>query len=225
MPVKKTIKIKRDKILCMFSGDLNSLGALYVLLKDPNFENKQIHVHQARVKDHKNPGLVEKLACEKILNYFKSNTYREFQVTECQHDISFLNQHQVEKSTYSGFMAANMVINDVSISAIAVGLNTEETKNVSIVKKLNKGRSLFQTMLPEELRYSTNYIFPVAHLSKLKIWQMLPSELKNLVWVCERPIYKDQRVYSCQQCGPCVDLDKVKKADAQSAWAHPLGLG
>lgn len=225
MPEKQTITIKRDKVLCLFSGGLDSLGALYLLLKDPAFQNKQIHVHHLVLKNRDDRGIVEKMVCDKIITYFKSNGYKDFHFSECFHDISFMNRHLVEKATLSGFMAANSVLNDISIGSVVMGLNADKARDVENTKKFNKARSLFQTMLPNELKYSTNFIFPTGRLSKLEIWQMLPPELRNMAWFCKKPIYQEKKILTCHKCSSCQDLQRLKRASSQTAWAHPLGMG
>lgn len=225
MSEKKTIKIKRNKILCMFSGGLDSLGALYLLLKDPAYQDKQIHVHHLVLKNLENRYIAEKASCEKIVNYFKSNSYRSFTMTESQHDMSFLKKYFVYDSVMYGFMAANMVLNDLSISQIAIGSNFDDKNNRGSIERANKGRSLFQTMLPEKVRYITNYLYPVAHLSKYQIWQMLPEELRKMAWSCRQPVYLENKISPCKKCRTCLEMKQIIKADSQSAWAHPLGLG
>lgn len=225
MPENKTITIKRDKILCLLSGGLESLGALFVVLKDPAFQNRKIHVHHVGLKTKQNEGLVEKVSCERIVSYLKSDGYKGLECSESLHDVSFLDRHQVEPSLIAGFMAANLVINDLSISAVVFGSSLDSAQHVAGVKKLNQTRSLFQSMLMEDLRYSTGFITPTAHMSKLQIWKMLPLELRKLTWVCEQPVYKKKQVFMCQKCQSCVDFQKLIKAEAQSEWAHPLGLG
>ena len=52
----------------------------------------------------------------------------------------------------------------------------------------------------------SEYIFPVAQLTKRELWALLPPELRAHTWSCRRPIYEGQRAIACGRCISCKAL-------------------
>jgi len=218
----KNHSVVKAKILCMFSGGLDSLGALYRLLTAPEYRDKKIHVHHLILKNIENRALAEQAACKNILNYFRANDYPEFEYTESLHDVSFLRHYFIYDSVMYGFIGANMMINDKSIVAMAIGSNGDDRKDLSTILRANKGRDVYHALLPDQMRYQRPYIYPVVHMSKKQIWDMLPKDLRKLAWSCRKPVYENNRVLACGKCKTCHEVKKLMLAERQAQQNHSL---
>jgi 7-cyano-7-deazaguanine synthase in queuosine biosynthesis len=203
---------KKEKVLCMLSGGLDSLAVLYLLLTRPEYEDKEIHVHHLILKNIEQRALAEKAACQRILTYFREHSFKDFGYSESFHDTTFLKKYFIFDTVMYYFIAANMVINDSSIRQVAVGFIKEEFDNKEALNRLNKGRNVFYECLPEETKFQRELIFPLRNYFKKDVWKLLPADLRTLAWSCRRPIYKDNKVYACEKCKTCKAMVELQKA-------------
>lgn len=202
---------KKEKILCMFSGGLDSLGAVYVLLKDKQYQDYDIHIHHLILRNIEFRGLAEMVATHKVIEYLKSHDFRPFEYTESQHDYRFMQNYFIYDTVWYAFMAANMMINDPALTSLAVG-RTKDDQACGLDTKLRAytGHDVFHATLPLQIRYERPYIFPVVQYSKKEIWIMLPEALRKLSWSCRRPVYKDNQPFECGKCTPCKELLEIR---------------
>lgn len=202
----------KDKILCMFSGGLDSLAVLYLLLTRPEYRDFDIHVHHLVLKNIEARALAEKAACQKIMEYFKNHQYKAFSYSESFHDTSCLKKYFIYDTVMYCFMAAQMLINDPWISKVAIGFQEKELKEKGSVHRLNKGRDVFYELLPDEIKFQKEIIFPLRNHEKQDIWNLLPKDLRGLAWSCRRPVYKDNVAYACQKCKTCIAIAELQKS-------------
>lgn len=199
----------QKKILCMYSGGLDSLGALYMLLTDLAYADVGLHVHHMHLKNIENRALAEHLAVRATLGYFRQNNFKSFLYTESSHDYSFMRQYFVFDTYWYAFMAGHILTADKSILQVAVGRTKTDVESPSSMQHANRGREIFQATLPLELRFVRSYIYPVAHLTKQEIWRMLPPDLRNLSWSCRKPIFKEGKPEACGQCPTCKEMQEI----------------
>lgn len=198
----------------MLSGGLDSLAVLYLLLTEPEYRDKQIHVHHMVLKNVERRALAEKAACERILDYLKTHQFKNFEYTESFHDTTCLQKYFIFDTVMYYFMAGNMVINDSAISQIAVGFIKEEFEDAEAMHRLNLGRNVFYELLPADRQFQCELLFPLKNHSKKDVWNLLPEDLRKLAWSCRRPIYKDEVAYACQQCKTCKVLAELKNSSS-----------
>lgn len=215
---------RKEKILCMFSGGLDSLGVLYLLLTRPEYRDVNIHVHHMYLNNVENRTEAEKIACENIFRYFRENKYRKFEYTESSHDMSFMRKYFIYDSVMYGFVGANMMINDLDLKTMAIGSNKDDRQNQGSIVRASKGKDTFYSILPSEIKYHRSYIYPVVNLTKQQIWNMLPGDLRELAWSCRRPIYDNGKPRTCQSCRACLEMNKIKWGDYQKNWNHRIGV-
>lgn len=180
------------KILCLYSGGIDSAGALWKLIHDPNYVNYEILVHHVHIINITRRFNAEKISVEKTIPIFKKYTNRRLYLSSTIMDFSFLgNKIPVDADVY-GFVAANLVNIDKSVELIAIG-RTLDDKN-------SGGSSLFQLVdCIERALYLCNYsrdshlnvkcITPVVDMTKAQIWASLPEELRVETWSCRTPKY------------------------------------
>jgi tRNA(Ile)-lysidine synthase TilS/MesJ len=63
--------VNKPIILCMFSGGVDSTGALFRLLTHRDYRSFSIHVHHIHLLNIERRALAEKQACQGILQVFK----------------------------------------------------------------------------------------------------------------------------------------------------------
>ena len=203
---------KKETILCMLSGGLDSLGMLYLLLTDKRYQTYHIHVHHMVLKNIENRALAEKLACQNIVEYLRSRKYRDFQYTESLFEYGFMQNFFMFDSSIYGFMGANMMINDPAIVMMSSGRSKDDIDNdEGDYRRINQGLDVYHAVLPEQIKYQRPYLLPVAHLTRRQIWDMLPSDLRELSWSCRTPVYEEELVRECGKCETCIIMKNVRK--------------
>jgi len=197
----------------MYSGGLDSVGNLHRLLSDEEFKDDRVHVHHLSLKNKENRAPAEYQAVKKTLDYFVSHEgYRPFEFTHSSHDYSFMKNYIVFDTFWYAFMAANIMTANPRIKQVAVGRTRSDVESANSMTHAHRGHEIFHATLPLEIRYERNYIYPVAHLSKQEIWDMLPSELRELSWSCRKPVYKENTPHPCGVCKTCKAVKALKNA-------------
>ncbi|MFP4445451.1 MAG: hypothetical protein ACLFPD_04300 [Desulfosudaceae bacterium] len=203
---------KKNKILCMCSGGLASLGALYRLLTEEAYAGFDLHVHHINLRNIENRMQAERRAVQKTLSYFREGGFRHLFFTESFHDCSFMRQFQIPEPYWYGFMAAHIITADSSILYVATGRNRSDREGEAAARKsitARRGLEIFHATLPLELRFERHYIYPVADLTKKAIWALLPEELRNMVWTCDRPVTRGEEILPCGQCAQCAAFQEI----------------
>lgn len=202
---------KKETILCMFSGGLDSLGMLYLLLTDERYSSYKLHVHHMVLKNIENRALAEKVACQRIVEFFRARQFKAFEYSESLFDYGFMQKYFMFDSTLYGFMGANMMINDPTIVMLASGRSKDDIKaDQGDYSRINQGLDVYHAVLPEPIKYQRPYILPVAHLNRQEIWDLLPENLRVLAWSCRRPVYENEQAKECGECDSCKSMKKVR---------------
>ncbi|MFZ5564846.1 MAG: hypothetical protein ACOZBW_12415 [Thermodesulfobacteriota bacterium] len=202
---------QEKKILCMYSGGLDSLGALYRLLTAQEYADFGLHVHHMHLKNVENRALAENKAIQATLKFFRENGYRNFLYTESGHDYSFMRRYFTFDTYWYAFMAANIMTADHAIVHVAVGRTKSDMESASSRMNANRGHEIFHATLPLDLRFERSYIFPVAHLTKQEVWNMLPPALRDLSWSCRKPVFTDGQPAPCGKCPTCEEMKKIRE--------------
>ncbi|ABW67942.1 hypothetical protein [Desulfosudis oleivorans] len=203
--------VQEKKILCMYSGGLDSLGVLYRLLTEPEYADFGLHVHHMHLKNVENRALAESKAIQATFRYFREKGYRNFLYTESGHDYSFMRRYFTFDTYWYAFMAANIITADSSIMHVAVGRTKSDMESAGSRMNANRGHEIFHATLPLELRFDRSYIYPVAHLTKQAVWNMLPADLRELSWSCRKPVISDKEPRPCGKCPTCQEMEKIRQ--------------
>jgi hypothetical protein len=198
-------------ILCMFSGGLDSLGTLYILLTDPQYAQYDIHAHHMVLRNLENRALAEQAACANIQAYFREKGYRDFKLTESTHEYHFLQNYYIWDVTLVGLLAGAIMRDDPSLTRLAGGRTKDDLEpDPGAYQRMNLGQRLFHTMLPLEIRYQRPYLHPVAHLTHEEIYRMLPADLRDLAWSCRTPRYTGTTIDECGECDACTRMKQIR---------------
>jgi 7-cyano-7-deazaguanine synthase in queuosine biosynthesis len=199
--------------LLMFSGGLDSTGALWSLLKNTKYN---LHIHHLHLINKENRAAVEKQAVINILSYI-SKGHANIKYSESYHQYptySYLNKMNDGLAIHENFMFDSDIYNFIAgnicmclpnIKRVAIG-RTLSDDNPVIRERATRGNELLKLFAPD-----VEKIYPVEHLSKAEIYNMLPEDLRNLTWSCRTPIFLDKNtVEECGECATCLDIKKIK---------------
>ncbi len=199
------------KILCMYSGGLDSIGCLHALLTDDAYAGFGVHVHHMHLVNVEARALAEKRAARASIEEFRSLGARRFTYTESGHNYSFLQRRFIWDMDISAFMAANIAIADPTIVQVAMGRTGTDVDGggSDFQRRMQRAQRVFDAVWSLEDRQRPVYIFPVVAHSKAEIWRRLPASLRELAWSCRRPRYEGDTPVACGKCRTCRDIARM----------------
>jgi tRNA(Ile)-lysidine synthase TilS/MesJ len=188
----------KPTILLMFSGGLDSLGALYVLLTDPKYEDYHIHCHHLHVMDGNNRIQVEAKAVAHCYYYFKTHSYRHFTYTDSVFESPDLGNIILPARYMIYIIAGHFCEHYPLVKYVAIGdTKTDDLKNIP---DYNRAYVIFNL-------FASNRICPVIDLLKEEVWEMLPADLRILSWSCRKPVFVNGIAQKCGKCPTCRELE------------------
>ena len=199
--------------LLMFSGGLDSTGALWQLLQ--NKEN-QIHIHHLHLINKEKRAKAEHISVKNIISYISkdykvkySESYHEYPyysyLSMINNNAMALNQNFMFDSDIYNFIAGTICLSLPKIKTIAIG-RTKSDSSLDVEQRAIRGNKLLEL-------FTTNIkkVYPVGHLTKHEIYDMLPKELRDMTWSCRIPIYIDENtIKECGKCKTCLELNMIK---------------
>jgi 7-cyano-7-deazaguanine synthase in queuosine biosynthesis len=202
-----------SNILLMFSGGLDYTGALWNLLQD---KNNRLHLHHLHLVNPTKRAAAEQFAINNILSYV-SKISSNIKYSESYHEYSYysylsqvvgtdtiiLNKNLISDSDMYNFIAGTICWCLPHIKKVAIG-RTQSDDNIEVRERATRGNELLKLFAP-----TVEKIYPVGHLTKLEIYNMLPEELRNMTWSCRTPVYTDNTIHECGQCKTCLELKEI----------------
>ena len=183
--------------LLMFSGGLDSTGAFWQLMQD----KQNIHVHHMNLKNVEQRSIAESKSTADIVNYMKN--IGSFTYSESIHEYPSYKGNFMWDGDIASFMAGSICTSMSSIKKVAFGRTATDDANASTHVRVERANKIFSAMC------QAVKIYPVQHLTKLEIYEMLPNELRELTWSCRTPIYKDDKILPCKHCITCYSMSKI----------------
>jgi 7-cyano-7-deazaguanine synthase in queuosine biosynthesis len=209
------IELDDSNTLLMLSGGLDSTGALWQLLQ--NSEHK-VHIHHLYLLNKQKRAEVEQRSVKNILSYisksykFKySESYHEYPFYSYIHNINTeteevkVTQNFIPDSDIYNFIAGTICLSLPTIKKIAVG-RTKSDSGSDMEDRIIRANKMLELFAP-----NVQKIYPVGHLTKNEIYNMLPEELRNMTWSCRNPINIDENnSKECGKCKTCLELNQIK---------------
>jgi len=187
-----------SNILLMFSGGLDSTGALWKLLQD---ESNKIHLHHLRLVNKENRTKAEDIAVQNIIEYI--NQIRSVNYSQSYHEYPSYNNAFIWDSDLYNFIAGTICMSLKNIKSVAIGRTKSDT---GIEERANRGTKIFKLLAP-----NVEKIYPVGEMTKIEIHNMLPKELRDMTWSCRTPIYMDENmIKECGKCKACRELISIQ---------------
>lgn len=217
--------MKKRKILSMFSGGVDSVGALYRLLTDDEYKDFDIYVHHMHLFNRENRAMAERQAVIKLLEEFRGKEYRPFGFSESVHRYEFMRRSMIWDMDMSAFMAGNICAVDSSIRHVAMGRTKTDvdTSGANFAARMERAQKVFKSVLSLN-KSDADYIFPVVDMTKTEVWEMLPEPLRRAAWYCRTPVYDGKKAYPCGRCITCKDMRAVYKAIGEEPPELPKGV-
>lgn len=197
----RTIQFKSNTILCMFSGGYDSTAMLHKLLNDVEYSAFNIHAHHINIINKENRNTAESIASNSIFDYYKS-AGKVFDVSYSTIQIPGTSNRFLMDSHITLFTAGALAAASPNIVNVAIGIN----KTDDIVG--HDGRSQISRKIYDALT-TTPRIYPVRHLIKQEIIDILPAELRSMVWYCRTPQYVNAMRITCNTCNTCKMIQKL----------------
>jgi len=196
-------------ILAMYSGGLDSLGMIYQLLTDEKYVNYFIHIHHIHIKNVENRDRAEAKITEQALRelsrmgleygYSQSEIASPVFVDDDGSATFLFDTDTV--SFFAGFACSV----DPNIAHVAIGMNSADTLigSHSLVDRRRRADDILAAFT------SATKIYPVNHLSKREIFDMLPLSLRDKFWSCRTPVYYGDIFSECGTCETCLQLKEA----------------
>lgn len=186
---------KQSTILAMYSGGLDSLGMVYKLLSDNEYN---IHIHHVHNRNVENRHHAEAIAVNIALAELRLLGFK-FQYSESEISSQSYGRNYMFDSDSINFFAGYITSVNPDISHIAMGMNKNDS-NHSLEERRKRADKILEAFTP------VKKIYPVLEMSKREIYNSLPNSLRDKFWSCRRPIYKDKIILPCGKCKTCIQL-------------------
>jgi len=201
----------------MYSGGLDSAGALWQIIHDPLYARHEILIHHVHLVNATRRYIAEKQAVDKTIPLFRKHTQRKLYFSSTIMDFGFMSPRVPIDADVYGFIAANLANIDLSIENIAIG-RTLDDKNSGGSPLVQIADCVERALRLNHSRHNSSQakcITPVVNLTKQQIWKMLPEEIRDSAWSCRTPRYissQDGNVTAtpCLTCHACEARFKLK---------------
>ena len=182
----------------MYSGGLDSLGTVYKLLTDPEYQDYQIHihhVHQHNVEDrHRAEAITVEMALKELERLGYSFVYSESQIASQPYN----GQYMYDTDSINFFAGYICSVNP-DIKLVALGMQADDA-NHSLEERRVRANAILSAFT------SVKKIYPVLDMTKREIYDSLPDTLKNMFWSCRTPVYSKESIQPCGKCKTCLQL-------------------
>ena len=189
---------QRPTILAMFSGGLDSLGMVYKLLTEEQYQEYDIHIHHVHNRNVENRHRAEAIAVNIALKELKKLGFK-FAYSESEIATVAFGRHFLYDTDTMNFFAGYIASVNPDIKKIAIGMQSTDT-NETLSERRTRAAKILSAFTDAEK------IYPVMEMSKREIYDMLPDSLKNVFWSCRRPVYKEKQIIPCGVCETCAKL-------------------
>ena len=196
------------KTVVLWSGGIDSTGALYKILKDYPDEVFAHHIH---FKNIENRWEVEKESVDKMIPWLRKNV-RDFDYSESTIEIGLENVGwDIQIAMYIG----GLVVKDKFCNKLVTGIELEDHEEYPTVRSYGREVSFLLAVIATLQHPQQNQAFPyiwqiMANSSKKEIWDSLPEFLKENTWSCRTPKQSDGKWIECEVCKTCISLKKLR---------------
>jgi 7-cyano-7-deazaguanine synthase in queuosine biosynthesis len=214
---RNALKDMQKGFLCMFSGGLDSTALLHSLLTNPEYQRFTVFVHHIHFINREQRAEAEKQSVRNIINYYKDrDDVREFDYKESVFDTSSMDQSWSPRFSYdmdvTCFLAAQICLAKPTIKYVGIAVPKDDfvEGNEGTLARIKHAPDVFNAGL---YSYPNNVprpqiIYPTQSLMKKELWASLPQEVREMIWCCRTPVWKDGKPKPCGRCHTCVQMKK-----------------
>lgn len=193
-----------DKILAMYSGGLDSVYMLHLLLTDAQYSQYDIHVHHVNIHSHENRAKAESIAVEKTLKWFRENGYREF--TDGTSEFTAIRGTSVMDVTITSDAAIDEIAKDPQIKLVAFGPTLDD---IIEYNHPNHRKDYIQVAIEKfetAAAGTVTKLRPLKDIPKVDVRKALPEGLADKFWSCRTPKYVNELPQPCGKCKTCAQF-------------------
>ncbi len=209
--------MKKDTILCMFSGGIDSTGALWKLLNDKEYFEFNIHVHHVNLINKENRAKAEYNASFAIIKEMSDLGVRPFGFSSSVLDTSFLVKPIFNRFLFdaesNAYISASICLCNTSIRRVVVGYIEDDCVDdkgrfrFGTTERMKTVENIFNATLsayPVDKYELPFYDYILLDHNKQQVWNGLPESIRKLTHTCRHPQYGvDDRVITCNKCHGC----------------------
>lgn len=191
--------MQRPTTLIMFSGGLDSTGVFWRLV---NEDNKELHVHHLYLVNRENRARAENRAVEDIVKHMKK--IRDFGFSESYHEYPCYNGNFMWDSDIFSFVAGSICLSMKTVKEVAVGMTLSDMRG-GLSRRVERANRIF-----EAFDTGAKKVYPLMNMTKKQVWDMVPSELRDMSWSCRTPLYEGDDIKRCGRCKTCMELSLIR---------------
>ena len=204
----------------MLSGGVDSVGALYRVLKETN---NSVVAHHVNFINSEKRYEAESIACSSIVSYLKKNV-RDFEYNESTF-IFPMKRHigwDIITAMYIGGLVTKNYYKDDNIIELCIGDTKDDFGAYKWKSPIAQSIGLLSALEdPRKVRQNVPKIIqPVVDMTKEEIINYIPSDLFSLTWSCRVPqrIEMDTTTTftTCGHCITCIDLKNINKYEEKT---------
>jgi 7-cyano-7-deazaguanine synthase in queuosine biosynthesis len=190
--------MEQSTILAMYSGGLDSLGMVYLLLTDPAYKDYDVHIHHVHNKNVERRWRAEARAVEQATSELRRLRFK-FAYSESEIGTQPFGRKFLYDTDTMNFFAGYVCSVNPNIKKVAMGMQANDANQALEDRRIRAGKILSAFTDAEK-------IYPVLDMTKREIYDMLPETLRDLFWSCRRPVYSEKNIAPCEKCDTCVKL-------------------
>lgn len=190
--------MEQSTILAMYSGGLDSLGMVYLLLTDPAYKDYDLHIHHVHNKNVERRWRAEARVVEQATAELRRLGFT-FAYSESEIGTPPFGRKFLFDTDTMNFFAGYVCSVNLNIKKVAMGMQANDANQALEERRVRAGKILSAFTDAEK-------IFPVMTMTKREIYDMLPESLRDLFWSCRRPVYTEKNIAPCERCDTCVTL-------------------
>ncbi len=207
----------KDKTVVLWSGGVDSTGALYKILKDYDDDVVAHHIHFI---NNQNRWRAEKKSVDKMIPWLRKNV-RDFEYSESaiEMDLNFIGWDIMHAMYIGGIVIESekrkdWKCKDIERYKLVLGDNAEDFNSYQWKTPIAQLLAIITSLKHPQKSQDIPYLWQImAKTSKEDIWDLLPDFLKENIWGCRTPESDAGKWVECGKCVTCKDLKKVRMKD------------
>jgi 7-cyano-7-deazaguanine synthase in queuosine biosynthesis len=190
--------MEQQIILAMYSGGLDSLGMVYKLLSDSEYQDYAIHIHHVHNRNVEHRDRAEAIVVPMVLKELERLGY-SFVYSESEISSQPYNGKFMYDSDSINFFAGYICSVNPDIVKVAMGMQAND-HNLALEERRKRADKILSAFT------NVGKIYPVLEMTKREIYDSLPETLRNMFWSCRKPVYTEKSISPCRTCDTCVKL-------------------
>lgn len=203
----------KPRLFCLYSGGLKSAGYLWQILSNDKYDDYIIHIHHISIINYKMAYFAQEYYTKKSLEIFKQHFNRELIFTHNQINFNCLPKHSLLPNDIDicSFVANQYVSLNHDTEYIILGRSNEDSIEESKpIKRANFALNKMKDV--SQFNNNVSYLELNNNLSRKDIYNILPHDIRSVVWSCHNPIYeiKKQQITKIVKCNKCCKCKEDK---------------